>query len=215
VAIVGVGMTIDSDRTILSLARQHPGYIYPAIGYHPWEIKPEKVDETVAFVDKHLPSCVALGEVGLDYKARVKKALQRMVLSRLLEIASRWRKPVILHCRFSHKRALELVQQSGLERAVFHWYSGSLEILQKILDNGYLISATPALSYSIQHREAIRHTPLDRILIETDSPVEYRGKPSRPADVKETAELVAEIKGEPLEGVAQKTTENARQFFRI
>lgn len=215
VAIVGVGMTIDSNRTILSLAHQHPGYIYPAIGYHPWEIKAETVEKTLAFVDKHLPPCVALGEVGLDYKARVKKTLQREVLSRLLGIASRCGKPVILHCRFSHERALELVQQSGLERAVFHWYSGSLEILQKILENGYLISATPALSYSIQHREAIRHTPLDRILLETDSPVEYRGDASRPVDVKRTAELVAKIKGETLERVAQKTTENACQFFRI
>lgn len=215
VAIVGVGMTIESNQKILSLAEKYPGFIHPAIGYHPWEIKRETVDSTLAFIARHLLACVALGEVGLDYKAKVKKALQREVLSRLLELASRCGKPVILHCRFSHERTLELVRESGLERAVFHWYNGSLEMLERILDHGYSISATPALEYSPPQREAVRHAPLERILIETDSPVEYRGKASRPVDVRRTAQLVAEIRGEPLERVAQKTTENAQLFFGV
>lgn len=214
-AIVGVGMTIESNQKILSLAQQYPGFIYPAIGYHPWEIKAETVDDTLAFLERYLPTCVALGEVGLDYKAKVKKGFQRDVLSRLLQLASRHKKTAILHCRFSHERTLELVQESGLERAVFHWYIGSLEILERILDRGYSISATPALAYSPPHQEAVRRTPLERILIETDSPVEYRGKASRPADVRRTAELVAEIKGASFEEVAEKTTENAKLLFGI
>jgi len=215
VAIVGVGTTIDSNRTILSLAQKYPGYVYAAIGYHPWEIKPETVDETLEFVAKQLTACVALGEVGLDYKAKVKKPLQREVFVRLLEMASHARKPVILHCRFSHERALKLVQESGLEKAVFHWYTGSIEILQRILDQGYSISATPALAYSPPHEEAVRYAPLDRLLIETDSPVDYGGRPSTPADVRQTAQLVGRIKGEPIQKVAQKTTQNAQQFFGL
>jgi TatD DNase family protein len=215
VAIVGVGMTIDSNRTILSLAQTYPGYIYPAIGYHPWEIKPETVDETLAYIARHLPRCVALGEVGLDYKAKVRKTVQREILSRLLEIAFRCGKPAILHCRFSHERTLELVQEFGLERAVFHWYSGSVEVLRRILDYGYSISMTPALAYSPLHQEAARYAPLERILIETDSPVAYQGKVSRPIDVRRTAELLAEIREDPVERVAHKTTENARQLFQL
>jgi TatD DNase family protein len=215
VAIVGVGMTIDSNRTILSLAQKYPGYVYAAIGYHPWEIKPERVDETLEFVAKQLPACVALGEVGLDYKAKVKKPLQREVFVRLLEMASHARKPVILHCRFSHERALKLVQESGLEKAVFHWYTGSIEILQRILDQGYSISATPALASSPPHEAAVRYAPLERLLIETDSPVDYGGRASRPADVMQTAQLVGRIKGEPIQKVAEKTTRNAQQFFGL
>lgn len=214
-AIVGVGMTIESNQKVLSLAHQYPAFVYPAIGYHPWEISADTVDETIAFIDTHLPTCVALGEVGLDYKAKVKKDLQKEVLSRLLEIASRQKKPAILHCRFSHERTLELVRRSELQRAVFHWYSGSVEILRRILDRGYLISATPALDHSPPHREAIRWAPLERILLETDSPVEYGREVSRPADVRRTADLVAEIKGTTFEKVAEKTTENAQQFFGI
>ncbi len=214
-AIVGVGMTIESNQEILSLARQYPGLVYPAIGYHPWEIRRELVDRSLAFIDKHLPACVALGEVGLDYKARVKKPLQREVLSRLLELACLHQKATILHCRFSHQRTLELLEGSGVQKAVFHWYSGSVEILRTIVDRGYSISATPALEYSPPHRAAVHYAPLDRILIETDSPVVYRKKASRPADVRRTAELVAEIKGIPLEEVAEKTTENATLLFGI
>jgi TatD DNase family protein len=211
--IVGVGMTIDSNRIILSLASRYPGYIYPAIGYHPWHIVPQTVEETLAFVEQNLSVCVALGEIGLDYKAKVKKALQKQVLSRLLELAVRHGKPAILHCRYSHDRTLEIVQEARLKEGVFHWYTGSMETLRNILNHGYSISATPALAYSPLHREAILYAPLERILIETDSPVVYGGKASRPVDVLRTAELVAEIKGEPLERVAQKTTENARRFF--
>jgi len=214
-AIVGVGMTIDSNRLILSLADRYRGYIYAAIGYHPWEIKPENVDETLAFIKQNLSMCVALGEVGLDYKARVKKAYQREVLSRLLEIAHDHRKPAILHCRFSHDRTLELVQEGRLKEGVFHWYTGSIGTLRNILNHGYSISASPALAYSPPHQEAIRYAPLERILIETDSPVAYGGKASRPVDVRRTAELVAEIKGEPFQEVADRTAENARKLFGI
>jgi TatD DNase family protein len=208
-------MTIDSNRTILSLANRYPGYVYPAIGYHPWEIKVETVEATLAFIEKHLSPCVALGEVGLDYKAKVSKALQKEVLSRLLEIASHHEKPAILHCRFSHDRTLEIVRASGLDKAVFHWYSGPVDILKRILGHGYSISATPALAYSMAHREAIAYAPLERILIETDSPVVYQGRGSRPVDVRRTAELVAEIKGFPLEDVAERTTENVHQLLSI
>jgi TatD DNase family protein len=214
-AIVGAGMTIDSDRAILALSRDYPGYVYPAIGYHPWEIWGEDVEGTVAFIDEHLPGCVALGEVGLDYKAKVKKDLQKEVLSRLLEIAARHGKPVILHCRYSHDRTLEIAREAGLEKGVFHWYTGSIKTLRNILNEGHLISATPALAYSPPHQDAIQYAPLERILLETDSPVAYQGKTSRPADVRRTAELVTEIKGEPLERVARKTTENARRLLGL
>lgn len=215
VAILGVGMAIESNRAILSLAEKYPGYVYPAIGYHPWEISEETVEETLAFISMHLARCVALGEVGLDYKAKVKKPRQWEVLSRLLETASQADKPVILHCRFSHERTLELVRESGVGRAVFHWFTGAVEILQRILDHGYFISATPALAYSQPHQEAVRHAPLERILIETDSPVEYGGRPSRPADVRGTAALLAETKKVSIEEVAAETTENARKLFQL
>lgn len=213
--IVAVGMDLSANRLTLELARSHPDFIFPAIGYHPWALKPEEVEENLTFIREHLAECVALGEVGLDYQAKPKKRLQQQVFRALLEIAAQHHRPVIVHTRFSQHRAHALVKEAGVEKAVFHWYSGPLEVLGKILADGFFISATPALSYSPPHQAAVAAAPLSRILLETDAPVEYQGKVSEPADLMWTAREVSRIKEVPLKEVIQVTTANAREFFGI
>lgn len=213
--IVAVGMDLAANRFTLDLARRYPDLIYPAIGYHPWSLRPDSIEENLAFIRTHLQECVALGEVGLDYQAKPKKRLQQEVFAALLELAARHRRPVIIHTRFSQHRAHALVKEAGIEKAVFHWYSGPLEVLKKILDDGYFISATPALSYSPPHQVAVAATPLSQLLIETDAPVEYQGKVSEPADLIWTAREVSRVKEVPLEEVIRVTTANAREFFGI
>jgi len=212
--IVGVGVDRASNEKILKIAEENPGVVYPAIGYHPWEMKEEKVEENLSFIRAHVERCVALGEIGLDYKVKVKKDLQWRVFGELLGIALENDKPVIIHCRYSHKRALEMVIEKGIERAVFHWYTGPIDLLDEILKRGYFISATPALAYSPPHQEAVRKAPLERILLETDSPVSYQGKEARPKDVWITLKEVARLKGVDLPTVAEQTTANASIFFR-
>lgn len=213
--IVAVGMDLAANRFTLDLARRYPDLVYPAIGYHPWSLRPDSIEENLAFIRTHLQECVALGEVGLDYQAKPKKRLQQEVFAALLELAARHRRPVIIHTRFSQHRAHALVKEAGIEKAVFHWYSGPLEVLKKILDDGYFISATPALSYSLPHQVAVAATPLSQLLIETDAPVEYQGKVSEPADLIWTAREVSRVKEVPLEEVIRVTTANAREFFGI
>ena len=87
-----------------------------------------------------------------------------------------------------------MIMDAGIEKAVFHWYSGSLETLDDILAGGYHISATPALLYSPQHQAAVKSAPLERILIETDAPVDYQGKATEPVDVLLTLRELAKIK---------------------
>ncbi len=213
--IVAVGVDIESNKKILQIASGNRGYVYPAIGYHPWQMSEKGVEENLSFIQNHIHECVALGEVGLDYKVKVKKELQWKVFGTLLPIAYESGKPVIVHCRFSHQRALEMIVEAKIEKAVFHWYTGSIDLLEKILSAGYFISATPALVYSPPHQEAIKHAPLERILLETDSPVSYQGKEARPKDVRVTLEEVARLKGVDLLIVSEQTTLNASQFFQI
>jgi len=134
--IVAVGMDLFSNRTTLDLARQFPGMVHPAIGYHPWSISQETIEENIDFIEKNLASCLALGEVGIDYKTKIKKPIQWEVFSRVLSIAARNNRPVIVHSRFSHQRSHQMVKDAGIEKGVFHWYSGPLEILE----NGAYIS---------------------------------------------------------------------------
>lgn len=212
-AIIAVGMDLQSNRRTLEIASRWQGVVFPAIGYHPWEIRLEEISETLSFIDKHLPHCVALGEVGLDYKARVKKDLQKEVFSQILALAKRHRKPLILHCRYSHQRVFSMVKEAGIEKAVFHWYTGPLDLLGEILAAGYYVSVTPALSYSPPHRAAAAEAPLERILLETDTPVRYGNLEARPKHVFLTLQKLAEIKGLPEERVAKICTENALRLF--
>jgi TatD DNase family protein len=108
-----------------------------------------------------------------------------------------------------------MVKDAGIEKGVFHWYSGPLEILEKIIDHGYYVSATPALAYSPPHQAAMRTAPLDRILVETDSPVEYQGRISEPADLVITLEELSRLKGMDQGEVRKITTANANRFFGI
>jgi TatD DNase family protein len=213
--IIGVGVNVDSNKKILEIAEENHGYVYPALGYHPWQMREDEVEENLSFIREHIDKYIALGEIGLDYKIKVKKDLQWKVFGELLDIALEHDKPIIVHCRFSYRKALEMVVGKGIKRAVFHWYSGPLDLLEEILNDGYFISATPALVYSPPHQEAIKKAPLERILLETDSPVSYQGKEARPKDVRISLREVARLKGVDLKVVAEQTTANASLLFQI
>ena len=108
-----------------------------------------------------------------------------------------------------------MVKDAGLDKAVFHWYTGPIDILEEIIKAGYYISATPALAYSPPHQAAIEKAPLERILIETDAPVVYQGKSSEPADLLTTVKEITIIKGVSCEEIKRVTTENAERFFAL
>jgi TatD DNase family protein len=134
----------------------------------------------------------------------------------VLELAGRYDKPVSVHSRYSWKDSFDLVKASGVKRAVFHWYTGFSSVLREIIAGGYFISATPAAEYHDEHRRAIRETPLENLLLETDCPVTY-GRETKyqalPADVIRSLGAAAQIKNIAENVVADKTTENALRFF--
>ena len=103
--------------------------------------------------------------------------------------------------------------EDGRRKAVFRWYSASLDLLVEIMEASHYISGTPALTHSPPHQEAIREAPLGRILLETDCPVEHQGRTTRPRDVFITLREVSRIKGLPLEEVSDRTTRNIMDLF--
>jgi len=213
-AIVAVGMDHESNVKTLEYSKLYKGYVYPALGVHPWRIK-ESVEEAVGFIKQNIDRCVAIGEIGLDYWIKTDQETQKLVYKDLLNLAVGENKAVCVHARGAWEDAYDLVKESRVKKAVFHWYSGPLEVLQRILDSGYFVSATPAAEYSKHHREALQHTPLENILLETDSPVKYKGVDSEPSHVYKTLKYVAEIKGVSEEILAEKTTENAIELFNL
>ncbi|MBN1614561.1 MAG: TatD family hydrolase [Deltaproteobacteria bacterium] len=214
-AVIAVGMDVASNEKTFQIAKQNPGFVYPAIGYHPWSIRKRDIGKTINYIEKEVGRAIALGEVGLDFKINVRRDLQEEVLRALAALASHHDKPLILHCRHAYERVFSIAQAAGVKSAVFHWYVDTLDLLREIVKAGYVISATPALQYSPPHQAAVRAAPIEHILLETDCPVEYQQKASRPGDVMVTLREVARLKGLSPESVARQTTENARGVFRL
>jgi len=180
IAIVAVGSNYQSNMKTLKISQQNRRFVYPALGLHPWELGnlgTFEIDENLRFIEQNIASAVAVGEIGLDYDKRVlkvaSKELQKEVLARLLNLARKYAKPAIIHSRYAWKDALCLIQDVGINKAVFHWFTGFSSVLKDIISGGYFVSATPATEYHEEHRRAIKEAPLRRLLLETDCPVAY------------------------------------------
>jgi len=224
VAIVAVGSDLESNRKVMKLSSFYEGFVYPALGWHPWFIKESEISANLDFIETNVDKAVAIGEVGLDYHKRVRAAadkdLQKRVLAEILAIAKTHDKPALIHSRYAWRDAFDAVVEARLEKAVFHWYTGTSSVLRDIVAGGYYISVTPAVEYHEEHRRAVREAPLERMLLETDCPVMYqRGSEneftSSPADVIRSLRGAAALKGMSEEEIAEATTKNAIGLFGI
>jgi len=223
-AVITMGSDCKSNLWALEeSSKHHRGKlrIYPAIGLHPWGLEPSKIEANTQLIEENVHKVVAIGEIGLDYwykdvrKSPEKKEQQRELFRRLLRIAKENGKPVSIHSRGAWEDCADITIETGIRKAVFHWFSGPLDVLEKLLSEGYYISATPASAYSKEHRNAIQNTPLQSVLLETDSPVAYHGEPAEPVHVLKTLSTVAELKGVREEALAEQTTDSARRLFGI
>ncbi len=225
IAIVAVGSDYPSNMKILEISQRYRSFVYPALGLHPWQLanlEPSQIDDNLRFIEQNIAIAIALGEIGLDYDKRVVKAaskeLQKDVFRRLLDLARKYAKPAIIHSRYAWKDSFQLVRDVGVGKAVFHWFTGFPSVLKEIIGAGYFISATPATEYHEEHRRAVRETPLDSLLLETDCPVTYGRESkyeSRPADVLRSLKATAQLKEIDEATIAEQTTRNAVNFFSL
>jgi len=225
VAVIAVGQDYESNVKILEMSEEYKGFVYPALGLHPWNLgnmDASKVDLTLHLIEDNIEKAVGIGEIGLDYDKRVvaaaDKERQKEAFKTVLELARRYNKPVSVHARYSWKDSFDLVKASGVIRAVFHWYTGFSSVLREIIAEGYFISATPATEYHDEHRRAVRETPIENLLLETDCPVTYGRETkyqSRPADIVRSLRAVAQLKVMSEQTIADRTTQNAVAFFSL
>ena len=225
IAIVAVGSNHESNQETLRIAAKYNSFVYPALGLHPWEIgrlPAEQLDLALQFIEENIASIVGIGEIGLDYAKRVvavsSKAQQKEVLQRLLDMAKRHEKPVMIHSRYAWKDCFALVSEAKVKRVVFHWYTGFSSVLRDIIDAGYFISATPAAEYHYEHQRAVKEVPLQSLLLETDCPVTY-GRETRyrsePGDVIRSLKAAAMLREVPQAALAEQTTRNAIEFLDL
>ena len=224
-AIIAVGSNTQSNQKVLDICQRYPDLVYPALGLHPWELgnlNSDQIDYALKFIEERVSYITAIGEVGLDYDKRVIKRagkdLQKEAFKRLLSLARQHNKPVKIHSRYAWKDCLDLVAAAGIKMAIFHWFTGFSSVLRDILNTGYFISCTPAAEYHEEHRRAIKETPLEQLLLETDCPVIY-GRENRyrsqPSDILRSLKAASLLEETSEVTIAKQTTQNARQIFGI
>ncbi len=221
--VVAVSANAATCEGTLRLRESHPWFVHAALGVHPTEFFDQDLEDVLRLIEANASRCVAVGEIGLDYwhrlvrKDRVQKERQTEFYVAQLELARRLDLPVSIHSRGAWGDCLSLARGHGPGRGVFHWYSGPLDVLEGVIDAGYYVSCTPAVEVSPELRAAMGKAPLERILVETDSPVWIKSlsRPSEPADVALTLRHLAGLKGLPIDDVEVATTRNAETLFRV
>ncbi|WP_312420307.1 TatD family hydrolase [Anaerospora hongkongensis] len=222
--IINIGADMASSARSVALAQAHEG-IYAAVGIHPHDAKAAvnaDYDRMAEWVEQE-KKVVAIGEIGLDYYYDLSpREVQQEVFIRHIDLARQLRKPIIIHDRDAHGDVMNIVKKEAKGIiGVFHCYSGSLEMAKEVLKLGFYVSFAGPVTFakSTKLKEIAAAVPLERLLVETDSPYltphPHRGRRNEPAHVRLVAEEVARLRGLSLEAVAEATTQNVKQLFHI
>lgn len=213
--VIGVADDVGSSSRTVELARKF-SYLVPCAGLHPWSLRGVDLGGQLRELEKLVASGAVkcIGEIGLDL-AFVPDTfeLQLTVFRLLLQIAKDYDLPVNLHTAKAWRQVLEEVARFGIKRALFHWYTGPLDVLSEIVARGYLISINPTIKISEKHRNIAKRVPLSSITFESDGPYEYRGLNLTPAMIPELVAMVAEERGVRIDELVEISRENLIRFL--
>jgi len=249
VGMILVGCDYKSSKDGVALAEEYKDQnVWASVGQHPTDTAVLFIKNDFDALIKSSSQVIGIGECGLDYfhlpalaedeirqtgglpTVEMLKKKQKELFKEHLILAHESRLPLIIHCRDAHDDMIQLLvdhfarggKESLLqdrEHGVMHCFTSTLAYAQSYLDLGFLISFTGIITFAAQYDDVVRMTPLDKILIETDSPfltpIPFRGKKNTPLNVKYVAQGIAQIKGISFDEVAAATTKNAKRLFRM
>lgn len=215
-----VAVTLDDHKPLTQIASQHAS-VFISVGLHPNEM-PQHVIMVADLLPlaKH-PRVIAIGETGLDYfRVEGDKKWQQDRFIEHIECARQLSKPLIIHTRQAKEDTMKILAEQDAKSVggVMHCFTEDWETARKALDLGFYISFSGIVTFknATELQQVAKKVPLDRMLIETDSPylapVPHRGKSNQPGYVCHVAEFISTLRGEPIERIAEQTTEN---FFTL
>ena len=223
-----VSVDLPDFPNVLKLAQDHP-HLYASVGVHPdYEDTPEPSVEFLVETAKQQAKIIAIGETGLDYYRMGERSYESMEWQRErfrthIRAALSAKKPLIIHTRSASEDTINILKEEGADGigGVMHCFTESLEVARKAMDMGFYISFSGIVTFKSAKdlQETCKKVPLERMLIETDSPylapIPYRGKTNEPAWVSKVGEFIATLKGVPIEKLAGSTSDNFYQCFQI
>lgn len=220
--VVTCGLINDA-KDALELRRQNRGFVHLTLGIHPEDVvamRDEQIERHMDFIRDNRRDIVGIGEIGLDYHwikdpDQIKRCKEWF--RRLLDFAADLGLPVVLHTRKAEEDSFDIVRGTGLEKVVFHHYSGNVSLAQQIVEKGYYISMPTITATSKNLLKIAERFPLDRLLTETDSPFNspFPGKTNVPNNVRVTVQKIAEKRGMGFGEVDAALTRNAQEVFGI
>jgi TatD DNase family protein len=222
---IGVGEGTSRAKIAIELAKKYPDKVCATAGIHPHDAAAMTEDDFATLSQMATQTeVVAIGEIGLDYfYDHSPKDKQKEVFARFLQLAKERQKPVTIHTRDADQDTLDILLAEGAKDigGVIHCFSHSYEFGRAALDLGFYLSIPGVVTFkkSDALRDAVKRLPLDRMMLETDSPylapVPMRGKPNEPSFVAHTATFLAELLGVTVEEVAEKTTNNSCALYQV
>ena len=222
--IINIGYDRNTIQSTLQLIDQYD-FIYGVIGWHPNNAH-EMTEEDFGWLEEqlHHPKIVGIGEIGLDYYWDfAPKDVQQEIFRKQIQLAKKVNLPIVIHDRDAHHDVCQIIKEEGVKGigGIMHSFSGSLEMAIECIEQGFYISFSGPITFknAKKPKEVASQIPLERILIETDSPYltpePYRGKRNESSYVRYVAEKIAELRGIDLDQVAEITTNNAKKIFRL
>ncbi len=218
--LLSVGVTLDSFPGMLEMIQPYDN-VYASCGVHPLDVESDfSLEKLQEYASHH--RVVAVGETGLDYHYQPETAeLQKLRFEQQVDIAVDLNKPLIIHTRNARKDTLDILKNGNAQKCggVIHCFTEDLPFAQAAMELGFYISISGIVTFrqATELKEVVKALPLERLLIETDSPylapVPHRGKQNQPAYVVEVAAYIAQLKGTSLSEVGEKTSENFRRLF--
>jgi len=209
----------DFDLT-LNLVKKYPGFIFATFSIHPEyveKISQDEVERYFKLLKENEHFVCGIGETGLDFweveEVELRKRQEELFI-KFIKLASELKKPLIVHARKAFDEAVEILQNFSVSKVLMHFFSAR-HLLKKVIDNGWLISVNTMVLRSKKIKKVVRDMPLERILLESDSP--WLGSEGRnePLAVKIVAEKIAEMKKIKIEDVDRITTKNSIEFFKL
>lgn len=217
-----VGVTLQDHPELVAIAENYDD-VSISVGLHPNENPGVPLDiEALTLAAKH-PKIVAIGETGLDYYRSVGELeWQQLRFRQHIQCAKQSRKPLIIHTRLAADDTITIMQEEGANDigGVMHCFTEDWDIAKKALDLNFYISFSGIVTFknATQLHEVAKKVPIERMLIETDSPylapIPFRGKPNVPAYVCHVAEMIASLRNVSLTTIAQSTTQNFYTLFQ-
>jgi len=217
-----VSVNLEHYPEVLALAEQHP-HIFASVGVHPNEQSgADPTAEQLIKLAQH-ERVVAIGETGLDYfRSTGEMTWQHNRFRNHIQAAKAVNKPLIIHTRDAAEDTMRILEEEGAEQCggVMHCFVENWDIAKRALDLGFYISLSGIVTFknAADLQEVAKQLPLDRILVETDSPylapVPFRGKSNEPAYVIHVAEFLADLRGDDFQQFCNKTTQNFFDLFK-